>query len=53
MKNVIVPYNGQRARNFVRRVKITRTLGATQQLGEQVYSIRVSLLRRVKNGDAM
>ena len=41
------------ARNSLAVSTKTGSLGATQQLGEQVYSIRVSLLGHVKNGDAM
>jgi hypothetical protein len=54
MKNVIVPYNGRQHTKFVHSVNINRYIGwIPQQFGEQVYSIRVPLLRLVKNGDAM
>ena len=41
------------ARNFLAVSTKTGSIGATRQLEKQVYSIRVSLLRHVKNGDAM
>jgi hypothetical protein len=44
----MVPYNERQRTKFVRSVNMNRTLGATQQFGEQVCSIRVPLLRRVK-----
>jgi hypothetical protein len=41
------------ARDFFTASTQTVTLGATQQLGEQVFSVSVSLPMRAEEGDGM